>query len=106
MWNAKRDMIDLKVLAMNVFGLESTQIRKQCICSHYIYAFIAIFPSKTLFYIFAAILLISLINYKTEEKTEAYAFVTLMFSESLLDGNQSVFENLNVVQRKIDKIIN
>lgn len=50
--------------------------------------------------------LISLINCKTEGKTEAYAFAPLMFSESSLDDNQSVFEDLNVVQMGIDKTDN
>ena len=99
-------MIDPKVLAINVFGPESTQIRKQCIRSHCFYAFLAAFSSKTLFYTSAAMPLISLINCKTEEKTEAYTFALLIFSESLLDSNQSVFEDLNVIQMEIDKTDN
>ena len=43
------------------------------------------------------------INCKLEGKTEAYAFAPSMFSESLLAGNQSVFEDLNVIQLGIDK---
>lgn len=91
---------------MNVFGPESTRIRKQCIWSHYFRVFLAAFPSKTLSYTSAAMPLISLINCKIEEKTEAYAFPPSMFSESSSDGNQSVFKDLNVLQIRIDKTNN
>lgn len=34
---------------------------------------------------------------------EAYAFAPSIFNESSLFGNQSVFENLNIIQIGIDK---
>lgn len=63
-WNAKRDMIDPEVLAINVFGSENTQIRKQCIWSHCHSTFLIAFPSKPFFYIFVTMLLINLIDCK------------------------------------------
>lgn len=47
---------------------------------------------------------INIINYKTEEKTEAYAFVLLIFNENFLSDNLLMFEDLNVIQMGIDKI--
>lgn len=46
---------------------------------------------------------INVIDCNTKEKTETYAFVPSIFSENSLAGNQSVFENLNVIQMSIDK---
>lgn len=43
------------------------------------------------------------IKCKLDEKTEAYTFVSSIFSESLLTDNQSVFKDLNVIQLGIDK---
>ena len=97
MWNTKKDMIDLKVLAINVFSPESTQIRKQCIRSYCFCAFLAAFPSKTLSYTSTAMPLISLIDCKTKGETEAYTFAPSIFSESSLDGNQSVFKDLDII---------
>lgn len=47
---------------------------------------------------------INVINCKTEEKTKAYTFAPLMFSESFLSDNLSIFEDLNVIQIGIEKI--
>lgn len=99
-------MINSEVLVMNIFGLENTQIRKQYIWSHCFHTFLIAFSSKTLSYTSAGIPLISLINCNTKRKTETYAFVSLMFSESSLNSNQSVFEDLNIVQMEMDKTDN
>lgn len=42
-------------------------------------------------------------NCKTEGKTEEYAFIPLIFSESSFAGNQLVFKNLKVIQIRVDK---
>lgn len=48
-------------------------------------------------------LVIDRIKCEAEVKTEAYAFAPSMFNKSSLSGNQSLFEDLNVVQMGIDK---
>lgn len=50
--------------------------------------------------------LISLIDYKKKDKTKAYTFILLIFSESLLTNNQSVFEDLIIIKIIINKINN
>lgn len=47
--------------------------------------------------------IIDQINCKPEGKTEAYNFVPSMLGESLLARNQSVFEDLDIIQLGIDK---
>lgn len=103
MWDAKKDMIDLYELVMAVFGLEGIQICEQCVRFHRFCLFLAVFPSESLSYGFVSMPVIDCIQCKTEKKTEAYAFASSMFSESSLAGNQSVFEDLNVIQMGIDK---
>lgn len=92
-------MIYPKVLAINAFGRKSIQIKKKYIWSHLFHAFLATFPSKTFSYISAIMFLISFINYKIEEKIKLYTFASLIFSKSSPDGNQSVFKDLNIIQR-------
>ena len=103
MWDVKRDMIDLFELVMAVFGPEGIRIRKQCVRFHRFRLFLAVFSSKSLFYGFVSMPVIDCIQCKTKRKTEAYTFASSMFSESSLAGNQSVFEDLNVIQMGIDK---
>lgn len=102
MWNSKRDMIDPKELIIRLFGPEGTKVQNQCVRSYWLKAFLAAFPA---FYIFYTSFMpkINVIDYKTEGKTEAYAFAPLIFSESSLFGNQSVFEDFNIIQIGIDK---
>lgn len=47
--------------------------------------------------------IIDKINCKLEKKTESYIFAFLIFSENLFMDNQSIFENLNVIQLNIIK---
>lgn len=88
---------------MRVFKLEGTKVRDQCIRSHRLWAFLAVFPTFSFSYA-SSMSKINIIDCKTEEKTEAYVFAPSMFSENSLSGNQSVFEDLNVVQMGIDKM--
>lgn len=46
---------------------------------------------------------IDCIKCEAKKKTEIYVFLFSMFSKSLFSGNQSVFQNLNIVQIDIDK---
>ncbi len=103
MWNTKQDMINLDELTMRVFGPEGTKVRDQCVRSHRLRAFLAAFPAFSFSYV-SSMSKINVIDYKTEGKTEAYAFAPSIFSESSLSGNQSVFEDLNVVQMGINKM--
>ena len=103
MWNAKRDMIDSYKLTINVFGREGVRIRDQCIKFHRFRSFLAAFPSITLLYSSVCMPTIDWIKCQREGKTETYAFAPSMFNESSLAGNQSVFEDLNVVQMGIKK---
>lgn len=47
--------------------------------------------------------IIDRINYKLEGKIEAHTITPSMFSESLFAGNQSIFEDLNIIQLGINK---
>lgn len=88
---------------MNVFGPEGVRIRDQCIKFHRFRSFVAAFPSESLSYTSVSMPVIDRIKCKAEGKMEAYAFAPSMFSESSLARNQSVFEDLNVVQMDIEK---
>ena len=101
MWDARRDMIDPRMLVEKVYG-QGTQVRQQCVRSHWFQAFLAAFPGESLSSS-APMPIIDRIRCELEGKTEAYAFASSMFSESSLAGNQSVFEDLNVIQMGIDK---
>lgn len=54
------------------------------------------FPGESLTS-YTSIPVINRINCKLEEKIEAHAFTPLMYSESLLAGNQLSFEDLNII---------
>lgn len=103
MWNTKRDMIDPYELTINVFGPKGVRIRDQCIKFYRFQSFLAAFPSITLLYLSVCMPTIDWIKCQRERKTEAYAFVSSMFNESSLAGNQLVFEDLNIVQMGIEK---
>lgn len=103
MWNAKRDIIDLYELTMNVFVLQSIRICHQYIKFHRFRSFLAVFPSIILLYLSVCIPTIDKIKCQREEKTEAYAFVSSMFNESSLAGNQLIFKDLNIIQIGIEK---
>lgn len=89
------------MLAKKVYG-QSTQVQQKCVQSHWFQAFLAAFPKKSLSS-FAPMPIIDWIRCKLENKTEAYIYALSMFSESFFAGNQSVFEDFNIIQMGINK---
>ena len=104
MWNVKRDMINPYKLEVDVFGLQSSRVRHQCVRFHRFWLFIAVFLSIDLLYRFVFMSVINCIDCRIEEKTEAYILPSFMFSGSSLNGNLLVFKDLNVIQMGIKKI--
>lgn len=78
------------------------RIRRQCVQAHRFHAFISAFLVETLDDN-PAMPVINLIDCKHECATEAYVFALSMYNESSTAGNISVFENLNVIQMRVDK---
>lgn len=103
MWNAKRDMIDLYELAMNVFGPKGVWIYNQCIKFYCFQLFLAAFLSVTLLYSSVCMLTIDYIECQRDKITEVYVFAPFMFNKSSHLGNHLVFKNLNIIQIDIQK---
>ena len=102
MWNSKQDMIDPEKLIIRLFKPKGTKIRDQYVRLYRFRVFLAAFLVFSFSYI-SSMPKINIIDYKTEGKTDAYAFAPSMFNESSLSGNQSVFEDFNVIQMGINK---
>lgn len=70
---------------------------------HRFRSFVAAFLSIDLLYKSTSMSIINRINCKVERKTETYTFALSIFSESSLNRNLLVFEDLKVIQIGIEK---
>lgn len=96
-------MLDQKNIANWPFNKKSTYIQSQYTCVHWFKAFQAGFPQEAFQYSPKPIPSLNIIDCKHEEKTKAFAFAPLMHNKSFFSSNIGVFEDLNIIQMRIDQ---